>query len=124
MLQTENENQRIRNQELVRMQEESTVKLEQARRATEEHIQAQRRKTEKEKAEQERETIRQKAMAEAEGRAHEAKLSEDVNKRILLERANAEKEKWVSAINTTFEHIGGAVSIPLSPCIPVNLCAS
>lgn len=113
MLQTENENQRVRNQELVRMQEESTIKLEQARRATEEHIQAQRRKTEKEKAEQERETIRQKAMAEAEGRAHEAKLAEDVNKRILLERANAEKEKWVAAINTTFEHIGGAVSIPL-----------
>lgn len=105
--QAENEHHRARNQELVKMQEESSVRQEQARRATEEQIQAQRRQTEREKAEIERETIRVRAMAEAEGRAHEAKLAEDVNKRMLIERANAEREKWVSAINTTFEHIGG-----------------
>ncbi|KAI7744160.1 hypothetical protein M8C21_020778 [Ambrosia artemisiifolia] len=57
----------------------------------------------------ERETIRIRAMAEAEGRAHEAKFAEDVNKRMLIERANAEREKWVSTINTTFEHIGGGL---------------
>ncbi|GLJ19589.1 hypothetical protein SUGI_0354460 [Cryptomeria japonica] len=48
-------------------------------------------------------------MAEAEGRAHEAKLAEEVNKRMLLERANAEREKWLSAINTTFDHVGGGL---------------
>ncbi|KAI3705840.1 hypothetical protein L1987_76084 [Smallanthus sonchifolius] len=106
---TENEHHRTRNQELVKMQEESSVRQEQARRATEEQIQAQKRQTEREKAEIERETIRVRAMAEAEGRAHEAKLAEDVNKRMLIERANAEREKWVSAINTTFEHIGGGL---------------
>ncbi|XP_072987068.1 uncharacterized protein [Typha latifolia] len=105
----EHESQRARNQELVKMQEESSIRQEQIRRATEEQIQAQRRQTEKEKAEIERETIRVKALAEAEGRAHEAKLSEDVNRRMLVERANAEKEKWISAINTTFEHIGGGL---------------
>ncbi|KAJ9546184.1 hypothetical protein OSB04_025891 [Centaurea solstitialis] len=105
----ENEHHRARNQELVKMQEESSIRQEQARRATEEQIQAQRRQTEREKAEIERETIRVRAMAEAEGRAHEAKLAEDVNKRMLVERANAEREKWVSAINTTFEHIGGGL---------------
>lgn len=89
------------------MQEESAMRQEAARRATEEQIQAQRRQTEREKAVIERETIRVRAMAEAEGRAHEAKLAEEVNKRMLIERANAEREKWVSAINTTFEHIGG-----------------
>ncbi|KAM0071022.1 putative ATPase family AAA domain-containing protein [Helianthus debilis subsp. tardiflorus] len=108
-MQTENEHHRTRNQELVKMQEESSVRQEQARRATEEQIQAQKRQTEREKAEIERETIRIRAMAEAEGRAHEAKLAEDVNKRMLIERANAEREKWVSAINTTFEHIGGGL---------------
>ncbi|KAI7747347.1 hypothetical protein M8C21_023235, partial [Ambrosia artemisiifolia] len=50
----------------------------------------------KERAKIERETIRIRAMAEA----------EDVNKRMLIERGNAKREKWVSAINTTFEHIG------------------
>ncbi|KAG6790782.1 hypothetical protein POTOM_006949 [Populus tomentosa] len=110
----ENEYQRARNQELVKLQEESSVRLEQARRATEEQIQAQRRQTEREKAEVERETIRVRAMAEAEGRAHEAKLAEDVNRRILKDRANAEMEKWVSAINTTFEHIGGGLQAVLT----------
>ncbi|KAJ4953472.1 hypothetical protein NE237_030304 [Protea cynaroides] len=108
-MQVENEHHRQRNQELVKMQEESSIRQEQARRATEEQIQAQRRKTEREKAEIERETIRVKAMAEAEGRAHEAKLAEEVNKRMLVERANAEREKWVAAINTTFDHIGGGL---------------
>ncbi|KAF3536219.1 hypothetical protein F2Q69_00018920 [Brassica cretica] len=110
----ENEAQRTRNQELVRMQEESAIRREGARRATEEEIQAQRRQTEREKAEIERETIRVKAMAEAEGRARESKLSEDVNRRMLVDRANAEREKWVSAINTTFDHIGGGLRMILT----------
>ncbi|XP_027354615.1 ATPase family AAA domain-containing protein 3 isoform X2 [Abrus precatorius] len=108
-MQAENEYQRARNQELVKMQEESSIRQEQARRATEEQIQAQRRQTEREKAEIERETIRVRAMAEAEGRAHEAKLAEEVNRRMLVDRANAEREKWVAAINTTFDHIGGGL---------------
>ncbi|KAL1822361.1 hypothetical protein ACET3Z_009139 [Daucus carota] len=108
-MQAENEHHRTRNQELVKMQEESSIRQEQARRATEEQIQAQRRQTEREKAEIERETIRVRSMAEAEGRAHEAKLAEDVNRRMLVERASAEREKWVAAINTTFDHIGGGL---------------
>ncbi|XP_058206401.1 uncharacterized protein LOC131319947 [Rhododendron vialii] len=108
-MQAENEHHRARNQELVKMQEESSLRQEQARRATEEQIQAQRRQTEREKANIERETIRVKAMAEAEGRAHEAKLGEEVNRRMLVERANAEREKWLAAINTTFDHIGGGL---------------
>lgn len=106
-LQTDHEAQRRHNAELVRMQEESSVRKEQARRATEEQIQAQQRQTEKERAEIERETIRVKAMAEAEGRAHEAKLTEDHNRRMLVERINGEREKWLAAINTTFSHIEG-----------------
>ncbi|XP_013612017.1 PREDICTED: ATPase family AAA domain-containing protein 3-B-like [Brassica oleracea var. oleracea] len=113
-MQAENEAQRTRNQELVKMQEESSIRREVARRATEEEIQAQRRQTEREKAEIERETIRVKAMAEAEGRARESKLSEDVNRRMLVDRANAEREKWVSAINTTFDHIGGGLRMILT----------
>lgn len=68
------------------------------------------------RAEIERETLKQKAMAEAEARAHEARLSEDVNRRLLLEKAQKETEKWVSAINTTFSHIGGQCAAPGLPC--------
>jgi len=106
-LQQEHETQRRNIAELVKMQEESSLRQEQARRATEEQIQAQQRQTEKERAQIEQETIRVKAMAEAEARAHEAKLTEDHNRRMLIERMNGEREKWLAAINTTFGHIEG-----------------
>ncbi|KAJ4714396.1 ATPase family AAA domain-containing protein 3 [Melia azedarach] len=104
-MQSDHEAQRRHNVELVNMQEQSSTRKEQARRSTEEQIQAQQRQTEKERAEIERETIRVKAMAEAEGRAHEAKLTEDHNRRMLVERINSERDKWLAAINTTFGHI-------------------
>ncbi|KAF8405237.1 hypothetical protein HHK36_010138 [Tetracentron sinense] len=113
-MQTDHEAQRQHNVELVRMQEESSIRKEQARRATEEQIQARQRQTEKKRAEIDRETIRVKAMAEAEGRAHEAKLTEEHNRRMLLERINGEREKWLAAINTTFSHIEGGVRILLT----------
>ncbi|XP_020251570.1 ATPase family AAA domain-containing protein 3-A-like [Asparagus officinalis] len=113
-MQTEHEAQRRQNVELVRMQEEASIRKEQARRATEDQIQAQLRQTEKERAEIERETIRVKALAEAEARAHEAKLTEEHNKRMLLERMNGEKEKWLAAINTTFSHIEGGFRMLLT----------
>lgn len=106
-MQTDHEAQKRHNVELVKMQEESSVRQEQAKRATEEQIQAQQRQTEKERAEIERETIRVKALAEAEARAHEAKLTEDHNRRMLIERMNGEREKWLAAINTMFGHIEG-----------------
>lgn len=113
-MQTEHEVQRRQNVELVKMQEEASIRKEQARRATEEQIQAQLRKSERESAELERGTIKVKAMAEAEGRAHEAKLTEEYRKRMLLERVNGEKEKWLAAINTTFGHIEGGFRMLLT----------
>ncbi|GMH24576.1 hypothetical protein Nepgr_026419 [Nepenthes gracilis] len=113
-MQNDHETQRQHNAELVRMQEESSLRQEQARRATEEQIQAQQRQTEKERAKLEQETIRVKAMAEAEARAHEARLTEDHNRRMLIERMNGEREKWLAAINTTFSHIEGGLRELLS----------
>ncbi|KAK2657186.1 hypothetical protein Ddye_010238 [Dipteronia dyeriana] len=104
-LQTDHEAQRRHNVELAKMQEESSIRKEQARQKTEEQIQAQQRQTEKERAEIEQETVRVKAMAEAEGRAHEARLTEDQNRRMLVERINGERDKWLAAINTSFSHI-------------------
>ena len=101
------EAQRARNQELVRMQEESAIRLEQIRRNIEEEIQELKRRTEKEKAIIDQETVRLQKLAEAEANALQKKLSEDLDRRMLIEKANAEREKWVQAINATFEHIGG-----------------
>lgn len=97
----------MRNQELVKMQEESAIRLEQIRRATEEQIQEQRRRTEEQRSAIEQETIRLKSMSEAEARIMEIKQTEDVKRRLLVEQIKADREKWIEVINTTFEHIGG-----------------
>ncbi|KAK4256132.1 hypothetical protein QN277_009040 [Acacia crassicarpa] len=55
-------------------------------------------------------------MVEAEGRARETKLAEEVNRQMLFDRANAERKKWVAAINTTSEHIG-VISTRCTVCI-------
>lgn len=104
---TDHESGRRHNAELVRMQEESAAKQEDHKRAAEEQIQAQLRRTEKENAEIERETVRFKIEEEAKGRALEERLSEDVNRRMLVESLKGETENWLSAINTTFGHIEG-----------------
>ena len=54
-------------------------------------------------------------MAEAEGRAHEAKLTEEQNRRMLLDKINGETEKWLAAINTTLGHIEGMELISIVP---------
>ncbi|KAL5699120.1 hypothetical protein ACHQM5_030063 [Ranunculus cassubicifolius] len=113
-MQVPNENQRARNQELVKMQEESSIRQEQARRQIEEEIQEMRLKADKEKAEEERETIKAREMAAAVARSHEAKLSEEVNRRIRKDRLLLEKEKVQAAINLVFEHIGGGLKIILT----------
>lgn len=91
----------------MKLQEEAAVRQEQVRRNTEENIQAQKRQTEKERAESERETLRVKAMSEAEGRALEAKMTEDVNRRLLVERVNVETEKWLAVVNSSLKQVGG-----------------
>ncbi|XP_062220066.1 uncharacterized protein LOC133919630 [Phragmites australis] len=106
-MQTEREAQRRQDAELVKMQEASALRREEARRATEQKILEQMMQTEKEKAEIDRETARSDSLAKAEGEAHEKKLSEEYDRRMLLEYMNGEREKWLAAINTTFSHIEG-----------------
>ncbi|MCH81260.1 ATPase family AAA domain-containing protein 3-like, partial [Trifolium medium] len=113
-LQQDHEDQRRHNVELIRMQEQSSERKEQARQATEEQIQSQKRQTDRERAEIERETIKVKKMAEAEANAHEAKLTEDHNRRMLIDRMHGERDKWLAAIHATFSHIEGGLRVLLT----------
>lgn len=106
-MQTERDEQRRQDAELVKMQEASAIRKEEARRATEQKILEEMIRTEKEKANQVQETNRVIALAEAEARALEETQSEDVTKRMMLERMKGEREKWLAAINTTFSHLEG-----------------
>ncbi|GAU18525.1 hypothetical protein TSUD_233970 [Trifolium subterraneum] len=113
-MQKHHEDQRRHNAELIMMQEKSSERKELARQASEEQIQYQKRQTERERAEIERETIRVKKMAEAEANVLEAKLTEDHNRRMLIERMHGERDKWVAAIHATFSHIEGGLRVLLT----------
>ncbi|TVU28168.1 hypothetical protein EJB05_19677 [Eragrostis curvula] len=106
-MQTEHEAQRRHDAELVKMQEASALKKEEARRATEQKIFEQMMQAQREKAERDRKTNEAKAIAEGEARALEKILSEDIDRQLLVETLNGEKEKWLAAVNTTFLHIEG-----------------
>ena len=112
----ESEQKRARNQELVKMQEDSSIKLQQARRAIEEQIQANLMQTEAEIAEIDRKTIKVKAEAEAEADALVIKQTEDVRRRKIYNDAKMETEKWVASINATFDHIGGTFFLVSMHC--------
>ncbi|XP_024642058.1 ATPase family AAA domain-containing protein 3 isoform X2 [Medicago truncatula] len=106
-MQAENEYHRVRNQELVKLQEDSSIRLEQTRLETEKHIQALRKQTIEEQAKLEHEKIRETALAKAVGRVDEIKQNEEINRRDQLVEGDLVREKWISIINTTFDHIGG-----------------
>jgi ATPase family AAA domain-containing protein 3A/B len=103
------------------MQEASALRKEQARRATEQKILEQELQAQTEKAERDRETNKAKAYAEGEARAHAKILSEDVDRQLLVGRMSGEKEKWLTAVNTTFSHIEGFNAPAILDCYQVNL---
>ena len=89
------------------MQEDSSIRLEQTRLETEKHIQALRKQTEEEKAKLEHENIKEKELAKAHARALVIKENEEIDRRTQLQKGDLDREKWISIINTTFDHIGG-----------------
>ncbi|OEL31004.1 hypothetical protein BAE44_0007975 [Dichanthelium oligosanthes] len=120
-MKTERDAQRRQDAELVKMQEASAIRKEEARRATEQKILEEMIQTEKEKAKAEQETDRIQALAEAEARAHEQRQLEEITKRTMLEKMKGEKEKWLAAINTTFSHVEGFNALSISNLYELNL---
>ena len=53
-------------------------------------------------AELQKEVEAARALAEAEGRAKESRENEDINRRQLAQRLEAERQKWLEAIDATF----------------------
>lgn len=104
----EHEKQRVRNVELVRLQEESGRRQEEQRAAIAAQVEAERRATEKYKADLEKTVQREKALAEAEGRTAERRANEDIYRRELTLKLEEDRKRVVEAINTTFANLGSA----------------
>lgn len=104
----EHEKQRVRNVELVRLQEESSRRQEEQRAAIAAQVEAERRATEKYKADLEKTVQRERALAEAEGRTAERRANEDIYRRELSLKLEEDRKRVVEAINTTFSNLGSA----------------
>ncbi|KAL6634987.1 hypothetical protein ACP70R_027658 [Stipagrostis hirtigluma subsp. patula] len=113
-MQTEREAQRRQDAELVKMQEASSLRREEARRATEQKILEEMLQSEKKKADLDRETNDINAISKAKALAHEKILSEDYDRKILVAEMDGERQKWLAAVNTTFSHIEGGFRTLLS----------
>jgi len=107
---SEHEATRQRNAEMVKMQEDASSRQESLRRQTEEQIQQSRRETDRQKSERERELIRAKSIAEAEGRIAENRANEDVIRRQMLARIEAETSKAMQLLQETLSSVGKGFS--------------
>ena len=115
-MQSENEAARARNAELVKMQESAAERAEALRRDTEKKIQMERRATEEFKARLEQENLRAKAIAEAEGRTLENRQNEDVIRRQMLAKVEAETTKAVKVVQEAMVYFGkGATELLSNP---------
>ena len=115
-MQSENEAARARNAELVKMQESAAERAEALRRDTEKKIQMERRATEEFKARLEQENLRAKAIAEAEGRTLENRQNEDVIRRQMLAKVEAETTKAVKVVQEAMVYLGkGATELLSNP---------
>jgi ATPase family AAA domain-containing protein 3A/B len=103
----EHEATRQRNAEMVQMQEEASRRQETARRQTEESIQQSRRETDRRKAEHERELIRAKSISDAEGRIAENRANEDVIRRQMIAKVEAETGKAMALLREFSSFVGG-----------------
>ena len=104
--QGENEAARARNAELVKMQEQAAERAEALRRDTERKIQMEKRATEEFKAKLEQENMRAKAIAEAEGRTLENRQNEDVIRRQMLAKVEAETTKAIKVVQEGMVYFG------------------
>ena len=103
----EHEATRQRNAEMVQMQEEASRRQETARRQTEESIQQSRRETDRRKAEHERELIRAKSISDAEGRIAENRANEDVIRRQMIAKVEADTGKAMALLREFSSFVGG-----------------
>jgi len=116
---SEHEATRERNAEMVKMQEDASHRQEALRRQTEEQIQASRRETDRQKAENERELLRAKSIAEAEGRIAENRANEDVIRRQMMARVEAETSKAMQLLKEGMAAVGQVRRCRLTGSKPV-----
>ncbi|ETI38986.1 hypothetical protein F443_15380 [Phytophthora nicotianae P1569] len=105
---------RDQNRDLVQLQEESNVRIERARRETEEVLKEKQLAADHARALLERNTTLEKAAIDVEGRIRQQRANQDIEMAQLQQRLEADRVKLMQALQATFDNLGQGISVLLA----------
>ncbi|OWZ22460.1 hypothetical protein PHMEG_0002832 [Phytophthora megakarya] len=105
---------RDQNRDLVQLQEESNIRIERARRETEEVLTEKQLAADHARALLERNTTLEKAAIDVEGRIRQQRANQDIEMAQLQQRLEADRVKLMQALQSTFDNLGQGVSVLLA----------
>ncbi|KAL4109681.1 hypothetical protein PRIC1_001377 [Phytophthora ramorum] len=113
-MQDEDVARRDQNRDLVQLQEESNIRIERARRETEEVLKEKQLEADHARALLERNTTLEKAAIDVEGRIRQQRANQDIEMAQLRQRLEADRVKLLQALQSAFDNLGQGVSVLLS----------
>ncbi|ETM39014.1 hypothetical protein L914_14789 [Phytophthora nicotianae] len=113
-MQEEDAARRDQNRDLVQLQEESNVRIERARRETEEVLKEKQLAADHARALLERNTTLEKAAIDVEGRIRQQRANQDIEMAQLQQRLEADRVKLMQALQATFDNLGQGISVLLA----------
>ncbi|GMF49227.1 unnamed protein product [Phytophthora fragariaefolia] len=105
---------RDQNRDLVQLQEESNIRIERARRETEEVLKEKQLAADHARALLERNTTLEKAAIDVEGRIRQQRANQDIEMAQLQQRLEADRVKLMQALQSIFANLGQGVSVLLA----------
>ncbi|KAG1705570.1 hypothetical protein DVH05_003257 [Phytophthora capsici] len=105
---------RDQNRDLVQLQEESNIRLERARRETEEVLKEKQLVADHARALLEQNTTLEKAAIDVEGRIRQQRANQDIEMAQLHQRLEADRVKLMQALQATFDNLGQGISVLLA----------
>ncbi|KUF87449.1 hypothetical protein AM588_10004221 [Phytophthora nicotianae] len=113
-MQEEDAARRDQNRDLVQLQEESNVRIERARRETEEVLKEKQLAADHARALLDRNTTLEKAAIDVEGRIRQQRANQDIEMAQLQQRLEADRVKLMQALQATFDNLGQGISVLLA----------
>ncbi|KAG7382028.1 ATPase AAA domaincontaining protein [Phytophthora pseudosyringae] len=113
-MQEEDTARRDQNRDLVQLQEASNIRIERARRETEEVLKEKQLAADHARALLERNTTLEKAAIDVDGRIRQQRANQDIEMAQLQQRLEADRVKLMQALQATFDNIGQGISVLLA----------
>lgn len=105
---------RDQNRDLVQLQEESNIRIERARRETEEVLKEKQLTSDHTRALLERNTTLEKTVIDVDGRIRQQRANQDIEMAQLQQRLEADRVKLMQALQATFDNLGQGIAVLLA----------